>query len=182
MAAPHAAAAAADFMGAWPQFQSAPARMKALMLSAPREDIAGGVGAVGVGGFDYQSAKGGWSWWWDGANGDFNTFDTQDYLGTNGGIDVSYNLNASLSRVWVSLAWLNRGTYTFDHNGAVGMNMDLQVFGPNGNLITQSTSTFNPYEMVSFDPQVTGLYRFRITRSANNDTASKIAMGLVLNW
>lgn len=183
-ASPHAAAAAADFMGAWPQFQSAPARMKALMLSAPREDIIGGVGTVGVGGFDYLSAKVGWSWWWRGSNGDFSLMDSQDYLPNNGRIDVKQYLNASLSKAWVSLAWLNRGTYIYQSQAnwnPIGMDMNLYVYDPNGNLIAQSASFNNPYEMVSFDPQVNGYYRISIARTANNDPGSMIDMGLVLN-
>lgn len=185
MASPHAAAAAADFMGAWPRFQSAPARMKALMLSAPREDIVGGVGTVGVGGFDYLSAKVGWSWWWSGSNGQFGAMDSWDYLPNNGRIDVRSYLNASLPKVWVSLAWLNRGTFMFQnqwHWNPIGMDMNLFVYDPNGNLIAQSASLNNPYEMVSFDPQVTGYYRVSIARTANNDPASRIDMGLVLNY
>jgi len=181
-ASPHAAAAAADFMSAWPQFQSAPARMKALMLSAPREDIIGGIDKVGVGGFDYLSANGGWSWWWTGLNGAFSYMDSQDYLPNNGRIDVKKHLDASLSKVWISLAWLNRGTYIFNSNGNIGMDMDLIVYDPNGNLINQSATLNNPYEMLSFDPQISGEYRFSIARTRNNDTASKIDMGLVLNY
>lgn len=53
MASPHAAASAADIMGKFSQFRSAPARLKALMLSASK-NISGGQDKVGLGGLNFS--------------------------------------------------------------------------------------------------------------------------------
>jgi hypothetical protein len=184
MASPHAAAIAADMMGKFSQFRAAPARLKALMLSAPK-NISGGSDKVGIGGFDFGSAIGGWSWWWNVANNQFSTIDSTDAVPNNGTIDASKYFDASVSSVTVSLAWLNRGTYTYDHRSdihSIGMDMDIIVYDPNGNIVGTSMSFDNPFETITFDPQMSGNYRFSISRFTNNDVNSRIDMGLVLNY
>lgn len=62
------------------------------------------------------------------------------------------------------------------------MDMDIVVYDPNGNIVGMSIDFDNPFEVLSFDPQISGNYRFSISRFTNNDTNSRIDMGLVLNY
>jgi hypothetical protein len=56
------------------------------------------------------------------------------------------------------------------------------VYDPVGTLKGCSLSFENPFEVLSFDPTITGNYTVRITRFSNNDVASKLALGLAIDW
>jgi hypothetical protein len=186
MASPHAAGFAADLMSASAWLQLKPARVKAAMLSGAAKVIAGGADKVGVGGIDfYRAFYNGTSSSCTGDNASFAAFDAGDYLPNNGTVDRSVSLDASLTNVRVALAWLNRGTYTYDHRAdasPLGIDLDLCVHDPNGKLVGCSTSFDNPYELFSFDPVVSGNYRVSIARSANRDVASKMHMAVHIDW
>ncbi len=185
MASPHAAGFAADLMGAYPWMKLRPHLVKSELLASADKAIAGGVDKVGAGALNFHRAfYSGTVDWWEGSNHSFASFDAADPLPNNGFIDHEVSLNASTSNVRVALSWLNRGWYTYDHRNdahSLGMDIDLCVFDPNDALVGCSSSWDNPYEMVSFDPKVTGTYRVRISRYANRDTASKLHMGLSIN-
>lgn len=54
----------------------------------------------------------------------------------------------------------------------------IDEFQPNGSLVGCSTSRFNNYETVTFDPSVTGTYRVRVSKYALRDLNSKFYIGL----
>lgn len=184
-ATPHAAAFAADLMSAYVSLVGRPHLLKAKMIAGASDPITGGFGSVGAGGIDfYRSVYNGNSYWWSGGNSALSTWANGDSVPSNNAIDVFYDLNASLSNVRIAISWLNRGTYTYAHRAdahAIGMDFDLQIYDPSGNLVARSNSYDNPFEFVSFDPTVTGKYRFSITRYANRDTASRIDLGMVVD-
>jgi hypothetical protein len=62
------------------------------------------------------------------------------------------------------------------------MDMDISVYDPNGSYVGSSVSYDNPYEMVNFNPAITGIYVVKIRRWANRDTSSRFHAGLSINW
>lgn len=186
MSTPHAAAFAADLMSAYDFLRLKPMYAKAFMLAGARKSVSGGADAVGVGGLDfYEAYFGGSNKWWSGNNASFDTYDDQDGQPNSNAIEVPVEINASESNVRVVFAWMNRGTYTYNNrnsSSAIGMDMDIQVLDPNGTVVGSSASYGNPYEMVDFDPTITGTYTVKITRYANNDTSAKFEAGLSVSW
>jgi hypothetical protein len=84
----------------------------------------------------------------------------------------------------VAIAWLNRGTYTFDHRAdahPIGQDLDLYVYGPTGAYVGGSASWDNQFEVVNFTPTMTGNYRIKISRYANRDTSADFRLGLKIN-
>jgi hypothetical protein len=62
------------------------------------------------------------------------------------------------------------------------MDLDLQVYGPNGNLVGGSYSWDNPFESLDFTPTTSGYYTFKISRPFNRDTSLDLRMGLDVNY
>lgn len=186
MASPHAAGFAADLLGAFAWLRLRPSYLKALMIAGSDKVVAGGLDKVGVGGLNfYRAYFNGTNWWYEGANNVYSGYDAGDYLPNNGYIDQQVNLSSALTSVRIAISWLNRGTYTYDHRAdahPLGMDLDLCVYDPAGVLKGCSSSFDDPYELVSFDPTVSGNYRIRIQRFSNNDAASKFHMGLAVDW
>lgn len=63
---------------------------------------------------------------------------------------------------------------------AIGTDLDVRVYDPNGNYVGGSYSWDNGFEVVEFDPTKTGYYRVAINRYANRDTSSKLNIGLAI--
>jgi len=186
MAAPHAAGFAADLMSEYTWYQLRPALSKALLLAGSTKPVNGGANAAGVGGLNFvDSYHGATSSWWAGNNSSYAYYDSIDSSPSNGFIEREVFLNSALSNVRVVFAWLNRGDYTYSHRDdthPIGMDMDIAIYDPNGALVGGSASWDNPYEMVNFDPLVSGTYVVRINRFSNRDTISKFHAGLVINF
>ena len=182
-ATPHAAAFTADFMSPWLMFR--PAATKAYLLATSRKSVSGGSDAAGVGGLDFYDLYYAYdNHYWTGPNNSFQGFDSEDVNPNNGFIDREFYMSSSVSSVRVAFAWLNDGDYTYSHrNGAfpMGMDMDIYVRDPNGKLVGSSTSIDNPYEIVEFDPTVSGTYIVQIKRTANRDSSSAFYAGLSIN-
>ncbi|MBI2381844.1 MAG: S8 family serine peptidase [Gammaproteobacteria bacterium] len=183
MATPHASAFLADMMSGFPAFTSRPHMAYAAMLAGATDAIAGGVDKVGAGGIDFLSAYyNGWFWYWQGSNGAFSGFDSGDGA-ADGYITKTHTLNAG-TPVRVAIAWLNRGTYTYDHMAdahPIGQDLDLTVLAPNGSVVASSASYDNAYEVVNFTPSVSGQYKIRVKRFANRDTAGDFRLGMAVN-
>ncbi len=184
---PHVAAMAADFMSAYPWLRLRPYLAKALLISAARDEVAGGVDKVGVGGVDYiRGYYGGLAIWYEGLNSDFSFFDSQDRMPNNGTVDAVFNVDSTrYNKVRVVLTWLNRGTYTFDHRTdahPIGMDLDFAVHAPDGSYVERSASLDNPFEVLDFKPTMTGTYTVRVSRPFNRDINSKLRMALFIDW
>lgn len=184
-ATPHAAAFTADLVSASAVLQYRPQLAKARLLAGATDPIGGGYERVGLGGIDFLSAghDGYWSWW-QGENDWWNTFDAEDGS-SDGFVSRTIYISNAWNHVRVALAWMNRGTYTYFHRNdahAIGMDLDLQVIGPNGSVVGYSSSFDNAFEAATFTPTAAGFYTFKINRYANRDTASKLRMGLYVNY
>ncbi len=186
MASPHAAGFAADLLSAYSWLRLRPSYLKAYLIAGSDKVVAGGLDKVGVGGLNFHRAfYSGSNTWYEGANNSYAGFDAGDYLPNNGYIDQQVFINAASTNVRVAVSWLNRGTYTYAHRAdahPLGMDIDLCVYDPAGALKGCSSSFDNPYELVSFDPVVSGNYRVRIQRFSNADVASKLHLGLAVDW
>jgi len=184
-ATPHAAAFTADMMSDSTYLQYRPYLAKAKLLAGATDAISGGYDKVGLGGIDFASAHWSGEWqWYSGNNSSFSNFDQQDGK-SDGYVEKRVYIPSSWSRVRVALSWLTRGTYTYSHRAdahPIGMDLDLQVYGPNGNLISGSYSWDNPFESLNFTPTTSGYYTFKIKRTYNRDTSLDVRMGLYVNY
>ncbi|GAX36843.1 S8 family serine peptidase [Nodularia sp. NIES-3585] len=185
MSAPHAAAFLADMMSDVAVLQNRPYLAKANLLAGATDAITGGSDKVGLGGIDFASAhwSGYWNWYY-GNNNSFTYFDEQDGT-TDGYVEKLIYISNSWPQVKTALSWLNRGNYTYSHRTdahPIGMDLDLQIYDPNGNFVGGSYSFDNPFESVNFIPTTSGYYKFRIKRYANRDTSSNLGMGLYVNY
>ncbi|MCP4352435.1 MAG: S8 family serine peptidase [Desulfobacterales bacterium] len=190
-ATPHAAAFAADIMS-WCRWWLTwrPAVIKAHMLAAATDSISGGADKVGVGGIDFLSNP--WHMklqkWWEGSNSDFSYFDSLDPYPNNGSLDYKVYLNVGggehEDNIRIALCWLNRGTYTFEHRNEdypMGIDFTMMVLDPNLNPVGYSNSKINPYEVIDFTPETEGDYTISILMVRNDDTDSKLRIGMVVN-
>ena len=156
------------------------------MLAAAKKNINGGEDAVGVGGLDfydgYYSAT---NTWWEGGNASFDYYDNHDSHPNSGYIEREVYLSSYMDDVQIAFSWLNRPEYTYWHQNdthPIAMDMDIRVIDPNGNYVAGSSSWDNPYEVVRFNPAVSGTYTVKISRYANRDTSTKFHAGLSINW
>jgi Subtilase family len=183
-AAPHVAGLVADATQADPWHTLVPTLTKAHTIASATDVIAGGHDLVGEGGIDYLSGY--WSFhdfWWSGTNANFTSWAANDANPGAGTLDVSFNLSAGQT-VRAVLAWINRGTWTYDHrtdSNPIGIDLDLLVTGPTG-TVGNSSSFNNPYEVVNFTVPASGTYQFSIQRWANRDTSCRSDIGLTINW
>lgn len=185
MSSPHAAAFTADMMSSSTYLRYRPYLAKAKLIAGATDPISGGSDRVGEGGIDFRSAQysGYWSWW-AGGNGSWSYFDQLDDR-KDGYVTRRVYVNGNWDKVRVALAWMNRGSYTYSHRNdahAIGMDLDLTVYDPNGNFVGGSLSWDNPYEVVNFQPTQTGYYTFKVRRYANRDSHSAVKMGLYVNY
>lgn len=185
MSTPHAAAFTADMMSSSTYLKNRPHLAKAKLIAGATDPIGGGYNKVGVGGIDFLSSQysGYWSWW-QGGNSSWNYFDNLDGEDDNYVTRTVYISN-SWDDVRVALAWMNRGTYTYNNRNdahPIGMDLDLRVYDPDGLYVGGSLSWDNPFEVVNFQPSKSGHYTFKVNRYANRDSNSAIRMGLYVNY
>jgi len=185
-ATPHAAAFAADMMSASSYLKLRPQLVMAKMLAGATDPITGGYDKVGQGGIDFLSTQYSGHWaWWSGGNSSFSSFAQNDGGTSATQIEHKVYIQSSWDQVRASLAWLNRGSYTYSHRNdahAIGMDLDVSVYAPDGSYVGGSASWDNPHETVNFKPTQTGYYTFKISRFANRDTSSNFKMGLYVNY
>lgn len=184
--APHAAGIAADFMGYYNWLELRPYYLKAFMLASATDIIQGGANSVGIGGVDFGDGffDGTGKRWEAASTSSWSSWDASDPYPNNGYVDYTFYVNANNLRVTVALAWMNRGTYTYDNRTAtypIGIDLDLCIYNPSGGLIGCSSSFYNGYEVVRFNPSVSGTYRARISKYAVRDLSSKLHMGVRIN-
>lgn len=185
MSCPHAAAFTADMMSSSTYLKYRPYLAKAKMLAGATDAISGGFDKVGLGGIDFLSAQYSGYWaWWSGNNSSWSTFDKNDGA-SDGHVTTRIYISSGYKKARVALAWMNRGTYTYDHRNnahAIGLDLDMKVYAPNGSLVGGSYSWDNSFEYVNFTPSQSGYYTVKINRYANRDTNSALRMGLYMNY
>lgn len=185
-ATPRVAAIAADMLGQAPAYRLRPYLLKAAMMAGALRPIAGGYDRAGLGGPLYMyTATPGAEYFWEGNNGDFQTWADQDGLPGNGSVDVQFEVTTAMERVRVVLVYLTRGTWTYAHRTdtfPLGRNLDLGVYAPNGSLVQASTSPYEAFEVVEFEAKTKGWYTARIFDQRNDDTLANLHMGLVMKY
>lgn len=169
MAAPHVAGIAANFMSEMPFLQLKPTLAKAhLMASALSLVLGSGFDRAGVGGIRYPEGMTNiFARWWNGASISFES-----------GLTTIFNISSiPRTKARVVVAWSNRGTWTYDHRNdahPIGMDFDIIVYDPNGNIVGSSASWDNPFEWVDFTPTMIGDYQLEIRCYINRDKTSSM--------
>lgn len=183
---PHAAAFAANLMENFNGYRSNPYLLKASMIAGARNIVAGNVDRVGEGGIDYlQHVNGDYVKSWRGNSGTFDWLDTSTDGVDDEWIEHQFWLSAGANSARVAIAWQLRGEFIADNLGSaqpMGANYDFMVFNPNGSYMGGGWQYHNPYDILEFDPNVSGFYKIRIRRTSNDDNSAKFHLGYAVNW
>lgn len=76
----------------------------------------------------------------------------------------NYYVNQS-QRVRVVMAWdTNPSFWNFHYGSRPSADLDMQILGPDGNVVASSASWDNTYEIVDFNAPKTGTYRLRVNK------------------
>ena len=62
----------------------------------------------------------------------------------------------------------------------IGIDLDLSLVNSSGSVVVSSTSSYNPYEIVSYCTAKGGFFPLWINRFSNNDSISDLSIGLVV--
>ena len=191
---PHAAAFSVDSMSQSAFQKNKPHLVKAKQIAGATDPIAGDATGItmweipdktGAGGIDFLSSHyNGHNYWMHGSNSSFSTLDAGDGL-TDGYITRQLYISSSYDAVRIAMSWLTRGTYVYDNRDdahPIGIDLDLNVYDPAGDLVGRSWSWDNGSEIVNFEPTTSGTYTFKINRYANRDSSNKIRLGVAVNF
>jgi len=186
LAAPHVAAMAANYLEAAPVLIRQPSAIRAMMLAGAKRTVAGGADRTGIGGADYyQFITGANTTWWNGGNSYFEDQDSADG-NDDGWISFSRYLSSNNNDARVVLTWQADGNYIMSNptnHQSYGANYDFRIFDPNGGYVGGAFSANdNQYEVFSFNPLITGQYRFEIRRLTNTDTDMKFDIAISINY
>ena len=183
--APHVAAIIADYMSDFSDLTTRPHLAKAFILSAATDYVLGDSTKIGEGGVDYLAGYTGTyykEWEINSATvTSWNLLDASDYLPNNGYLDYNFYVPSGTTKVKVAISWATRGGYTYPHRAdtySIGTDLDMCVFTLNNSLVGCSSSRFNNYETVTFEPAAAGFYRVRVSKYALRDNQSKLYIGL----
>jgi subtilisin family serine protease len=94
-------------------------------------------------------------------NNGWEAFNYSCVAPTNTNVPISLSAN---KRTRVVIAWSTNPDY-FDYEDRPSADLDLQVLAPSGAIVATSTSFDNTYEIVDFQPTVSGVHTVRIVRS-----------------
>ncbi len=92
--------------------------------------------------------------------------------------------SSSNSLIRVALFWLRRISISGTHdqnstlNGENFSNLNLQVLGPNGNIVASSTTSYSNFEIVQFAPTITGNYTIKVSRASGTSTLENIGLAV----
>lgn len=161
---PYTAAMAADVLSQHSFFKTHPEMFKALMMTGSTVDVRDSLMRDTD---NYlrikkipQYFRMGWntrSAYWNGTNSDFFSQDSTISF-TESGVVAG-------KRYRIAIAWLSDGDYVLG-TGLLPQDMNLYVY-QNGNVIAQSVSTTNPFELVDFTAQSSADFTVVIKRARN---------------
>ncbi len=182
-AAPLVTGTVAQLIGAYPSLTQ-PGQIKAILLASAfrriSDDNYTGIYAIsgaskisdieGVGKLDSKNAI---------YVASQNNYSYELYVSSGFPVTRTISLDASESQIRIALCWLKQNTISgVTHD--VGENvdrsrplsdLDLKVYDPNGNLVAMSSSQYSNYELVEFDPTITGTYTIKVTCTGSTNTA-----------
>jgi hypothetical protein len=75
----------------------------------------------------------------------------------------------------VIASWMSRASSSFSTD-VLDMDLDLSVLDPNGVPVAVSASPFNPFELASFVPALTGEYTVRLTKQRFTGTSEPLTV------
>lgn len=153
---------AAKLLSEWTWYQRRPHLLKAALIAGSRST--GNVDRDGAGIIDpkatFYNGKG---WYWESSNSAWADR------------TVTYPMVAG-RHYQVAVAWLTRGTYTFDHK-TIGNVYGLYIDG-----VPTAISLVNPYQLSNFKAPSTGTYTIRVKRLINSDTACNARVALRVQY
>ena len=138
----------------------------------------------GVGGINFHSANySATKFYYEGSNDEFPALDQEDGV-ADGYITDEVFVYDSYDRVRVAMAWMNQGTWVYEHKNEfqpLSMDFDITVFDPTGAWVDNSMSYTNGFEVIDFEPTMSGNYTFKIERHSNNDEECDVRIGVVVS-
>jgi hypothetical protein len=167
-AAPVISGEAALLMQRQPQLSSWPETVKAIIMSSAVHNIHG-VSRLsekdGAGGVDVNKAF-----------GIANNNQFQSNTVTYGDLPLNYYVNAQAGqKVRAAISWNSLPDDNhFPINDVLNADLDLVVFGPTDNFVTNSNSYDNNYEIVEFTAPTTGQYRIQNTMIRFDGTTERV--------
>ena len=139
---------------------------------------------TGVGGINFLSANySATKFYYEGGNDEFGALDQEDGAADNYIIDKFFVYD-SYDRVRVVMAWMNQGTWVYEHKNdpqPLSMDFDITIYDPNNEWVGHSMSYTNGFEIVEFEPKMSGNYTFVIERYSNNDEECHVRIGVVVS-
>jgi hypothetical protein len=151
-----------------PQLSSWPETVKAIIMSSAVHNIHG-VSRLsekdGAGGVDVNKAF-----------GIANNNQFQSNTVTYGDLPLNYYVNAQAGqKVRAAISWNSLPDDNhFPINDVLNADLDLVVFGPTDNFVTNSNSYDNNYEIVEFTAPTTGQYRIQNTMIRFDGTTERV--------
>lgn len=205
--APHVTGVLAGLVGEYEEYRFRPALLKALAISGATRPIAGGLGldSNGYGGIDassfhnaQQATHAAWetlgAWWYIAALTEYELGMGTQYID-----DDEIRLEATVppgdsggrARVVLSYAkvpsviWANRNAAR-----PIGTDLNISVYGPNGQFLGGSYDWSDPVEVFEFDMAGPGTYRIIINRAWERDLnyntlgdgSPALRVGVAFNW
>lgn len=86
-------------------------------------------------------------------------------------------ISSSSSQIRVAIFWLKRNTSLSEQVSFT--DLDLRVYDPYGNFVASSTTVSSNFEIVEFDPTVSGQYSIRISR-VGTSTSTREHVGIAI--
>lgn len=199
-ATPHVAAIAADLMsdGAWLRFR--PEAIAARLIASSDEKVTGYMPQRLVGKVDFADAiYGGVTYNWKGGpHADaFDALAATDGVGSLSSLSVMRNFNASEDSVSVGIVTLTDGDAVYAEYlrsydpfwkpDIVPSKYTVMIYDPNGNYVSQAHMGLGSRGFTKFDPEISGSYEFRITRSGVLSFSSAyeeipLRLGMNISW
>lgn len=99
------------------------------------------------------------------------------FFGANGRFSTEHSFDPD-KRYRIVLVWSTRGEYALQ-NHEPDTNLDLCLFDDNGNLVAESTSYDNTYEIIDFVPTETmASAEVRVRRYRSDSDSIKMALSV----
>lgn len=96
-------------------------------------------------------------------------YDATYFYADDANISYTCDVGSSTSEVRVALSWLtdvDQASFTDPENAHSDIDLDLYVYDPNGDPVTNSAAYDRGWEFLTFSPSTTGNYELRVVNSS----------------
>ena len=93
-------------------------------------------------------------------------------------IDSSSNSLTRVALFWLKRNSLSNHTFPTFYDDYDLSNLNLQIIGPNGNVVASSTTSYSNFEIVQFVPTVTGNYTLKVIRVSGTSALENIGLAV----